>query len=278
MFMPGFMPWWGPGVGRQPDLEVLHRRPPNGANATPLVFVHGAFVGAWCWDEYFLRWFADRGYDVYALSLRGHGDSGGDLDASGISDYVADLASVVEQLATPPVIIAHSMGALVAQRYIERHAAAAAVFMASVPLTGLMESSLRLFRDDPNLFSQMALMEVSPKAVDLSVAQRAIFSDHIDAALLDRCARRVQRESERAVWDMTMGALARPWRAQAIPMLVMGAEEDRLFSPSEIRRLGEAYSAPVHIESGMAHAMMLEPGWEGIAQRIEGWLRDNPIA
>jgi hypothetical protein len=25
---------------------------------------------AWCWEEYFLLYFAVKGYDVYALSLR----------------------------------------------------------------------------------------------------------------------------------------------------------------------------------------------------------------
>jgi pimeloyl-ACP methyl ester carboxylesterase len=42
---------------------------------TPLLFVHGAWHGAWCWDEYFLDFFAGRGYRALAVSLRGHGNS-----------------------------------------------------------------------------------------------------------------------------------------------------------------------------------------------------------
>ena len=41
----------------------------------PLLFVHGAWHAAWCWDEHFLGYFADRGYRAVALSFRGHGDS-----------------------------------------------------------------------------------------------------------------------------------------------------------------------------------------------------------
>jgi non-heme chloroperoxidase len=277
MFVPSF---W-PGVRRaadQPDLEVLHRRPTERRFQTPLVFVHGAFVGGWCWDCYFLDWFADQGFEVYAPSLRGHAGSDGHLNSSGVMDYVADLASVIAQLAVPPVIIGHSMGGLVTQRYLEDHSAAAAVLMASVPLTGLTDSSLRLATGDPALFTQMALMQVVPQAVDVAVARRAIFSDQIPDEELARYAGRVQSESQRAIWDMTVGALPRPWRVTEVPMFVLGAADDRLFSPAEVRRTAEAYNAPVHIEPGMAHAMMLEPGWAGIANRIHEWLLGLDLA
>ena len=43
----------------------------------------GRRMGAWCWAEHFLDFFADRGFDAYALSLRGHGRSGGQALAHG---------------------------------------------------------------------------------------------------------------------------------------------------------------------------------------------------
>ena len=43
-------------------------RSPGAGSKTPLVFVHGA----WCWDEFFLPYFADHGYECHAFSLRGH--------------------------------------------------------------------------------------------------------------------------------------------------------------------------------------------------------------
>ena len=42
------------------DLEVLARMPAGDAKGTPLLFVHGAFTGAWCWEEHFLPFFASR--------------------------------------------------------------------------------------------------------------------------------------------------------------------------------------------------------------------------
>ena len=40
-----------------------------------LLFVHGAWHGAWCWDEFFLPYFKSKGYSYFALDLRSHGKS-----------------------------------------------------------------------------------------------------------------------------------------------------------------------------------------------------------
>ncbi len=53
------------------DTVTLH--PSNHSRPNPILFVHGAFHGAWAWEEYFLPYFADKGYEVHALNWRGHG-------------------------------------------------------------------------------------------------------------------------------------------------------------------------------------------------------------
>ena len=44
------------------QLEVIARTPKGRARPTPLLFVHGAYGGAWEWDEHFLPYFAERGW------------------------------------------------------------------------------------------------------------------------------------------------------------------------------------------------------------------------
>ena len=51
-------------------LEVLSRPPGGAERKPPLLFVHGAYVGAWCWEEHFLDWFAARGHPVPDAVLR----------------------------------------------------------------------------------------------------------------------------------------------------------------------------------------------------------------
>ncbi|PRC60013.1 alpha/beta hydrolase, partial [Mycobacterium sp. ITM-2017-0098] len=77
-------------------LEVIDKGSASAAHPAPLLFVHGAWHAAWCWDEHFLTFFADRGYRALALSLRGHGGSPATkpLRSLSMADYVDDIAEV----------------------------------------------------------------------------------------------------------------------------------------------------------------------------------------
>src|SRR4029077_12210531 len=39
----------------------------------PILFVHGAWHGGWCWEDHFVPYFANRGWQVRAINLRSHG-------------------------------------------------------------------------------------------------------------------------------------------------------------------------------------------------------------
>src|SRR5882757_2285721 len=113
----------------------VHRCSCGESHPAPLLFVHGANHAAWCWDEHFLEFFADKGYRALAVSLRGHGRSptSKPLRKCSVADYVDDVASVADTLDTGPVIIGHSMGGFVVQKYLESHDAPAGVLLASFP-------------------------------------------------------------------------------------------------------------------------------------------------
>jgi pimeloyl-ACP methyl ester carboxylesterase len=99
-------------------LEVRSRLPARRNGRPPLLFVHGGYCDAWCWEPYFLPFFAEKGYAAHALSLRGHGESGGyeSLFVAGLDDFVADVERVASTLPSPPILIGHSMGASIVER------------------------------------------------------------------------------------------------------------------------------------------------------------------
>jgi pimeloyl-ACP methyl ester carboxylesterase len=132
------------------QLEVISLRPEGSPHPTPLLFVHGAWHAAWCW-ELFLPYFAQHGYAVHALSLRGHGQSDGaaGLRWYSVSDYIADIVQVVQTLPAPPVLIGHSLGGYTVQKYLQRYDAPAAVLLASVPVAGILGFALRYARRHP---------------------------------------------------------------------------------------------------------------------------------
>ncbi len=65
--------------------------------------------------------------------------------------------------------------------------------------------------------------------------------------------------------------LPRPKRVSA-PLLVLGGGCDRTIPPREVRATARAYGVEAEIFPGMAHNMMLDPGWESVTGRIDSWL------
>ena len=62
--------------------------------------------------------------------------------------------------------------------------------------------------------------------------REALFAQPVDVADLERFYRWSQRESHRAIWDMTLFNLPRPSRSPGRRLLVLGAEFDHLMPAS----------------------------------------------
>ena len=167
------------------QLEVLSCEPKERRHAAPLLFVHGAFAGAWVWDEHFLPWFAAQGFSAHALSLRGHGGSAGHerIDWYSIHDYVEDVAEVIADLEAAPVLIGHSMGGFVVQKYLERHSVPAAVLMCSVPPQGLVAAQFSLLFEKPGLMMEINRL-LGGGNVALDVLRDALFAQSVQERIL----------------------------------------------------------------------------------------------
>ena len=254
-------------------LEVIDKGTAGPAHPVPLLFVHGAWHAAWCWDEHFLDFFADRGYRAVALSFRGHGQSPTSKRLRDLSfaDYLADVTSVARNLPTPPVVIGHSMGGVIAQMYLASHTAPAAVLMCSMPPQGYLRSGLRWMRRHPWHFARLTVSgESLPYVSTPALARERFFSPGTPEPLVRRYAARLQEESARSGLDGLV-KLPRPGRIQA-PILVLGAAQDGAVTPAEVRATARAYRTEPDFFDGIGHDMMLEPGWEAVAQRVESWL------
>lgn len=264
-------------------LEVIDKGSCSALHPAPLLFVHGSWHAAWCWDEYFLGFFADRGYRAVALSLRNHGASHRKSPRRcSVGDWVGDVASVAENLPTPPVVIGHSMGGLVVQKYLEDHPAPAGVLLASVPVSGAGRALFRMMRRHPWRSAAASLAGKSRRALNTpEITREYFYSPGIAESDVARYAGLLDEEYfGRQTLDSTMLSLPQPHRVTT-PLLVLGAECDACFSPDEVRETARAYGTEAEFFPGMAHNMMLEPGWASVAARIDSWLetpaRPNPI-
>nr|WP_282571370.1 alpha/beta fold hydrolase [Methylonatrum kenyense] len=270
---------WSRVATPSPELEIVERAPDAGNGLPGLLFVHGAYAGAWCWEEHFLDHFAGQGFHCRAVSLRGHGASGGQtaLHDTGLNDYVQDVATVVQGFSKPPVLIGHSMGGMVVQKYLETASVPAAVLLATVPHIGLGHSIARLLLRDPWLLGQMGLMQAGlDRWMDLETASRAVFSPDLPADLRARYAARMQPESRRALAEMGFANLPNRHRMASLPpMLVLAAAEDALFEARTLEQTARYYDADFVTLAGLAHAMMLERDWVRAADALNDWLQRN---
>jgi pimeloyl-ACP methyl ester carboxylesterase len=265
---------------RSDTLELFSCAPdkPHPA-APPLLFLHGAYTAAWCWQEHFLPFFAAAGFHSHALSFSGHGQSRrrDQLDHYSIADYIGDVAEAIADLPAPPVLIGHSMGGFVVQKYLERHAAPAAVLMCSVPPHGLAAPAIGMLFGRPSLFSDLNLL-MSGGQVALESLRQALFAQPVPIEDLTRYYRMAQPESHRAIWDMMLFNLPRPDRVLAnLPggrddLLIIGAEHDLIIQASLVEMTARSYGTQATIFSGMGHGLMLEADWRIPAHALLDWL------
>lgn len=261
------------------ELEIITQQPATNRGSTPLLFVHGACHGGWCWEN-FLPFFALHGYEAHAVSLRGHGSSEGHERIRSIrtSEYVEDVATAVSRMSSPPVLIGHSMGGYVIQKYLETHAARAAVLLASVPARGAFKMLLRLTIRHPwHALKFHATRSAYSLVKTPALAREALFSPALPAETLNRHFVRIQDESYRVGLDTALFNLPRPDKIHRLPMLVLGAAKDALFTPREVKATARAYNTGAEIFPHMAHDMMLDVGWQNVAERIVEWLREQEL-
>jgi alpha-beta hydrolase superfamily lysophospholipase len=266
-------------------LELIIREPAGEPHQTPLLFVHGIHHGAWCYDDYFLPYFAQQGFVAGAVSLRGHGSSpiADSLRWTRVHHYVDDVEQAAQQIAAKygsrPVIIGHSMGGLVTQKFLEKHLAPAGVLLASVPPHGILPAFLRAFRRYPaDVLLGVVTLNLSRIAMHSQESVRwAFFSPEMPDAEVQKHYARMGAESYLVFLDMLLFALPHPRRVNR-PILVIAAEHDTLFKPWEEERLARAYHSDYKLITGMAHDVMLEKDWQQAADHIIAWIHDKGIS
>lgn len=260
-------------------LEVVSRHPESPTTQTPLLFVHGAWHGAWCWSEHFLDYFVTRGYSVYALSLRGHGASDGRerLRWWRVADYVADIRQVVAGLPQPPVIIGHSMGGFVVQKYLETDPARAAVLLASVAPHGILVRFLRFVLRHP-LAGLKVVLGLSPYQVvgTPALAREMLFSPDLSPATAEIYFRQLQKESFLAFVDMMLLNLGRPERVTT-PVCVLGGSADQTILTPDVEATARAFRTTARLLPDISHDAMLDPRWQTAADAISAWLQEQAI-
>ena len=238
-----------------------------------ILLIHGSWHGPWCWERFRAR-LTDHGHDARAVRLRGHEGGSGRIWHR-IHHYLDDVRGAAAKFAEPPVLVGHSMGGFIAQKHLEANGAPGAVLMASIPPGGAARAAARLGARHPLVMLKAGLLlSLRPLVGTPALAREVLFTADTPAAVVDACHGRLQDESYPAFLDMLVFRVAHPDGVGA-PVLVLGGERDGVISVEDVRRTARAYGTQAEVFPGVGHNMMLEAGWERVADRIDAWARQT---
>ena len=148
--------------------------------------------------------------------------------------------------------------------------------MASVPPTGLMGPAMTMAWFRPLLLGRLCEMQLQGVHVaGLDTLREAVFWNHVPEPQANSFLARAQNESRRATLDLYWPAVMTLAPLRRSPALVVGAKRDRLIAALHVIHTAALVGASPHLFPDMGHAMMLEPGWETVAERIHDFVTER---
>ena len=294
-------------------LEVLRCAPATPTSSRPpLLFVHGSFHAAWCWETHWLPFFAAAGYDAYALSLRGQGGSGarpGGGAAGTLEQHAADVASLAKALPAPPVLVGHSFGGLVVQQCVSSRVDAPPVagvaLLCSVPPDGNSamvrdcekackqhysaadyapyRQAGRMLRATPLEALRVTYAFISRAFEhDAALCRFTFFSPELEESALLRyqAALAANAACPRLLDLRQLGSSlpVPPQRQPGAPVFVAGAALDAVVDAQGVRDTAAVWGTTPVVLPRIAHDVMLDARWEEAAAALLTWLAALPKA
>ena len=255
------------GSGSNVQLELLASGPAGGIRPRfALLFVHGLGHDATCWRNW-MDTASEEGYAAYAVSLRGHGGSGGILPSARLKDYVEDVLRAVQTVdADELVLVGHSLGGLVVQRVLALQPAkvSAGVLVGSITSGPAFGTVISVLRSHP----WQAMRFLAGRSLRLPPDM-----------LFERMGREVAAEISRSLcgespWVQYQLLFHLPSKVKSeYPLLSVYSKHDRMVPVRSARATARHYGADVRELAGIGHDMMLDGGWEKPWRVISDWLK-----
>ncbi|MCV6585092.1 MAG: alpha/beta hydrolase [Marinibacterium sp.] len=250
----------------------------------PVLLLHGTNGAAWTMENAH-RVFDEAGFTCHSLTYRAHDlPPGPDRDAQmiglSIADYLDDARQAIDSDAPKPIVVGHSLGAVLAQLLAAEDRIAAGVLINSSIVNGMLPTT-DLERDLGKMF--MSAGAFWNKAMGQDFELLAQFGlNTLPEPLQHQIHERLDTESGRVLfefmfwmYDVNQTTLVEP-DAVSCPLLFLSGTKDRAVSTSTARAMAARYaSADFRAVEGACHYMQYDSQWPQVAQDVLGWLSER---
>ena len=261
-----------------PGVSLFHRSWTASTARTPLVIVHGIGEHSGRYEHVALRFLAS-GYNVHLLDLPGHGRSPGPrghLDLARTIEWLHEFVVYVsdEHAGARPVLLAHSMGGLIATCYAAAHQEAIRALVLSSPLWGFTVRvtwwKRALARALRHVWPSLTLRRPRAGGEALSHDPDVVRRFHADP-LVHLCA------SVQLYMDIcdAIDALPAVLRRLTLPVLILQAGADLLASPAAVHERFPLIASPhkgLIVYDGFYHEVFNEVDKETVFRDVLTWL------
>jgi len=260
----------------------------------PVLFVHGLWLHPTSWGQW-EDFFRDAGHSPLAPGWPGVSDTVEEtrrnpakVAGKGIEDVVQHYARIIRDLNTPPIVIGHSFGGLIAQRLLADGRAVAGVAIDPAPIKGiyfLPPSALRV--------ASIALRNPGNRngSVMLTPEQwRYGFTNALTEEESNELYERVAVPSpgkplfEAAFANVHPGSPAGvdTDKSDRGPLLVTSGGKDhtvpRAVSRATVRRYHKSMAITDYRDfPDRGHSLTVDSGWREVADAVLDWLKANEL-
>jgi non-heme chloroperoxidase len=264
-------------VVRTGVIALEHYVPARSASDVKILFVHSSGHGSWMW-KHFLSFFAEKGYDAWAINLRGHhlSDPVEDWEKVGVSEYLADIEEGLKRIGGKVVLVGHSMSGLLILKYAESHQVAGLIVSQSgIPKDMMKKRGIILEGPAPGKGKRTVEAGAIMPLKDREWVKGLLFDkDNVAEETVDFVIKMMGKESARVGVEI-MNMELNPEKI-SVPLFVLGFNTSKIgiVLPVDLNKvLAEELQASAYtiIEPG-GHDYMLEKNWETFARQFQEWM------
>jgi len=254
------------------------------SNAKTIVFISGAFVSHFYWEEW-LAFFKEKGYKVVAPPWLHKNDSVVNLrdqnscvkiGSISLFDLLCYYTEIIEKLPEKPILVGHSYGGFLVQLLVQKNLAEAGICINPFPPKGFAALKFSFYK---TIFRFSNVFFSSKKTFLLPFENWRntffnIASIEKQKAVYDKF---IIPESKKALRNLFSNKAKINFRKKHVPLFFISCSEDQIISPKLVhwnfRKHRNLHSITCYKEfKNRNHFVILQSEWQEVAESVVKWI------